>query len=156
MTMTRQQVNRWAAVGIAAAALAFGAVACSRSTTEVIYITATPLLDDHGNPIIPPSMTPDRPTNTPIQPTPNPTRERPQLSDGSAYIVQNGDTLGTIANQFGVSIEAILSANTLADPNVLEVGHDRVSREVLSKFVFDCRGILLIGCGVCCPGPSGM
>lgn len=114
--------HRFGSVGLAVAALLLSAVACSRSTTEVIYITATPLRDELGNPIIPPSMTPNRPTNTPIQPTPNPTRQTPQLSAGGAYIVQAGDTLGTIANRFGVSIESILAANPLTDPNVLEVG----------------------------------
>lgn len=38
------------------------------------------------------------------------------------YLVRSGDTLGTIAEQFGVSLEAILAANGLTDPNLLSVG----------------------------------
>jgi len=96
------------------------AAACSRSDQEVIYITATPLLDEHGNVIIPPTMTSSGPTPIPIQPTPNPTRPVPQ--SGNLYIIQPGDTLGTVANLYGVSIDDLLALNQLTDPNALEVG----------------------------------
>lgn len=100
--------------------LALGALACSRSSTQVIYITATPLIDAQGNVILPPSMTPDEPTRTPIKPTPNPTREG--LQDSGLYAVQSGDTLGTIATRFGVSIDTLVAANALTNPDTLEVG----------------------------------
>jgi LysM repeat protein len=38
------------------------------------------------------------------------------------HIVQSGDTLGTIARQYGVSLQALMEANGLADPNLLSVG----------------------------------
>lgn len=38
------------------------------------------------------------------------------------YVVRGGDTLGTIAQQFEVTVEAIMAANALTDPNVLSVG----------------------------------
>lgn len=38
------------------------------------------------------------------------------------YTVQEGDTLGAIARTYGVSIEDLLVANGLTDPNVLHVG----------------------------------
>ncbi|HVO69691.1 MAG TPA: hypothetical protein VMT24_06580, partial [Aggregatilineaceae bacterium] len=68
-------------------------LACSGSSKKVIYVTATPLRDEQGNPIIPPSMTPNRPTDTPIVPTPNPTRAGPE--QGGLYSVQPGDTVGS-------------------------------------------------------------
>jgi lysozyme len=40
------------------------------------------------------------------------------------YTVQLGDTLGGIAKEFGVSAEAIIQANSLADPDVLMVGQE--------------------------------
>ncbi len=87
---------------------------------EVIYITATPLRDDAGNVILPPTFTPDSPTNTPIIPTPNPTRAT--VPDSGLYTVQPGDTLGTIAGVYGLAVEDLIAANELSDGNVLEVG----------------------------------
>ena len=36
--------------------------------------------------------------------------------------MQPGDTLGQIATRYGVSLEQLVSANELANPNMLEVG----------------------------------
>jgi LysM repeat protein len=38
------------------------------------------------------------------------------------YTVQAGDTLSAIAQEHGVSLEALIAANDLADPDVLQVG----------------------------------
>jgi LysM repeat protein len=38
------------------------------------------------------------------------------------YIVKGGDTLSGIAQQFGVTVEDLMAANGLTDPNVLQVG----------------------------------
>ena len=42
------------------------------------------------------------------------------------YTVQAGDTLGAIAQAYGISVEDLMSANDLADPNVLHVGQTLV------------------------------
>ncbi len=94
--------------------------ACSGSGNKVIYVTATPQFDENGNVILAPTLTPDRPTDTPIVATPNPIRYQPQ--QGGQYAVQPNDTLATIAQLFGVTIDDLLAINTLADPNSLEVG----------------------------------
>mgnify|MGYP005836331311 CR=1 FL=1 len=39
-----------------------------------------------------------------------------------SYTVQSGDTLGSIAIRFDVSVEALMAANNLANPNVLDIG----------------------------------
>jgi LysM repeat protein len=52
-------------------------------------------------------------TNTPM---PSPT------SSGITYTVKEGDTLGAIAATYGTTVEAIVKANNLADPNVLSIG----------------------------------
>jgi murein DD-endopeptidase MepM/ murein hydrolase activator NlpD len=38
------------------------------------------------------------------------------------YVVLPGDTLSSIARQFDVSVESLMAANGLSDPNVLSVG----------------------------------
>lgn len=44
------------------------------------------------------------------------------LPTPTIYVVKSGDSLGTISQQFDVSVEAIMAANNLTDPNVLNVG----------------------------------
>ncbi len=56
-------------------------------------------------------------------PTPDPFRTLPQMrSETIIYTVKANDTLGVIATTYGVSIDAILSANDLVDPNILSIG----------------------------------
>jgi LysM repeat protein len=43
---------------------------------------------------------------------------------GTVYTVQFGDTLGSIAEQFDVSMDAIIRANSLTNPDVLMVGQE--------------------------------
>lgn len=40
------------------------------------------------------------------------------------YTVEKGDTLQSIAAEFGVTVEAILKANNLTDPNLIRVGQE--------------------------------
>ncbi|MFQ5615125.1 MAG: LysM peptidoglycan-binding domain-containing protein [Anaerolineales bacterium] len=49
-------------------------------------------------------------------PSPSPTTAH------ESYQVQSGDTLGTIADRFGVTIEAIIETNELENPDILSVG----------------------------------
>lgn len=48
-----------------------------------------------------------------LRPTPTPT---------GLYIVQDGDTLSSLAEQFNITVEELLVANNLTDPNALQVG----------------------------------
>jgi LysM repeat protein len=43
---------------------------------------------------------------------------------GTVYTVQLGDTLGSIAKQFGVTADSIIGANSLTDPDILMVGQE--------------------------------
>jgi LasA protease len=43
-------------------------------------------------------------------------------ADAQTYVVQSGDMLSSIAQQYGVSMEALAQANHITDVNVLEVG----------------------------------
>ena len=64
-----------------------------------------------------PSVTPT-PTETPTpEPSLTPTPQGP-----TTYIVELNDTLGSIAERFGVEVLAIMVANSLTDPNQIQVG----------------------------------
>jgi murein DD-endopeptidase MepM/ murein hydrolase activator NlpD len=41
---------------------------------------------------------------------------------GPTYTIQSGDTLGVIASKFGVSVDDIIAANKIENPNVLSAG----------------------------------
>jgi len=56
-------------------------------------------------------------------PTPDLPRALPTLRQTPAqYVVQPGDTLGRIAQAFGIGLQDLVRANGLADPNLIHVG----------------------------------
>lgn len=60
-------------------------------------------------------------------PTPDAPRVLPTArTDAEQYIVQPGDTLGSIAQTYGVGLEALMQANSLTDADVLDVGQSLV------------------------------
>lgn len=65
------------------------------------------------NPASAPTAVEEKPTNPPPA---EPSRK------GTKYTVQAGDTLGKIATRFDVSVEELIQANELSDPNRLDVG----------------------------------
>jgi len=75
-----------------------------------------------GTPTPTPTGTPPTPTATPTPapgtPTPTPT----PVPGGFPYVVRWGDTLWAIALRFGTTVEAIVRANNIADPNYIWAG----------------------------------
>ncbi len=72
------------------------------------------------NPYLPATRAPGDPILTP---TPDAPRLMPTArTDNESYTVQYGDTLGKIAQRYGVTLETLIQANNLANPNLLEVG----------------------------------
>lgn len=69
-----------------------------------------------------PTNTPQPPTAT-LEPsrTPEPS-ETPTPSGPLTYVVEEGDSLASIADQFEVSIDQLIAANNLVDPNNIGVG----------------------------------
>ncbi len=69
-----------------------------------------------------PTRTPQPPTAT-LEPslTSEPS-ETPTPTGPITYVVEEGDSLASIADQFGVSIDQLIAANTLVDPNNIGVG----------------------------------
>lgn len=66
------------------------------------------------------------PTIAPV-PSPNP-------SEPLQYTVQEGDTLGAIAQTYDVSLEDLMAANALTDPNVLRIGQTLIIPSSPSTF----------------------
>lgn len=65
-----------------------------------------------------------RDPNLPLTtPTPDTPRKLPtQRVNANQYAVQAGDTLGSIAQQYGVSVQALMEANKITDANTLAIG----------------------------------
>jgi len=77
-----------------------------RSQRSAPIAIATPTgQQPHGNIPPLPSVSPAYPTSTPM-----------------LYIVQQGDTLGRIAERYGVSVEELIALNNIEDPDWLEPG----------------------------------
>lgn len=87
-------------------------------TPVVIYVavTGTPPTLDPALALLLPS-----PTFTPDQPLETPTKILLRLEP---YLVQPGDSLGVIAERFGVSVADLLAVNDLDDPDRLLVGQE--------------------------------
>jgi murein DD-endopeptidase MepM/ murein hydrolase activator NlpD len=60
-----------------------------------------------------------------FQPTPDAFHTLPEIqTEEQLYYVQTGDTLGIIANRFGISAERIISHNGLLNPDLLSLGQE--------------------------------
>jgi LysM domain len=117
-----------AAVGLAAVAGVatgtFGSIfgsgpVAAASPTPSLRPTAEPTLAPTPAPTAEPTLEPTpAPTLEPtVAPTPVPTAEPTQRT----YRVQSGDTLGAIATQFGVTVQAIKDANGLTS-DIINIG----------------------------------
>jgi LysM repeat protein len=82
----------------------------------------TPELPPTAAPSLTPYSTPTVEATRPESPPSTPTIAPPQAPE--TYNVQEGDTLGAIALAYDVSIEDLILANDLANPNVLYVGQE--------------------------------
>jgi LasA protease len=99
--------------------------ACSQGNNPVVYVTATNAAIPSGEPPLPnpfkPTPTPSGPTATPLQPTPNPTY--PPTNQTVSYSVQAGDSLASIADIYGITVDQLLRLNnTIAADTVIFPG----------------------------------
>jgi murein DD-endopeptidase MepM/ murein hydrolase activator NlpD len=115
---------------ITCTALVLSAIACNFPTTEIgssqtnIFSAQADLETPVGAAVPPPTMLPTRDPSAPIlTPTPDAPHIQPTLRAGAIeYVVQPYDFLSAIADRFGITLEQLIAANQLADPNRLEVG----------------------------------
>jgi LasA protease len=97
--------------------------ACSAGKPRVVVVTSTPDETPSLNPTPLIQVSPP-----PAQPLSNPTADQPRDNTSSdtigrrEYVVQPGDTLTAIAAANGVTVQSLLAANQLNDPNILSVG----------------------------------
>ncbi|MFZ5910290.1 MAG: LysM peptidoglycan-binding domain-containing protein [Chloroflexota bacterium] len=71
------------------------------------------------NALLPPTRPPGSPLVSPTPDMPR-TLPTPRLA-ADQYVVQAGDTLGSIAQRYGISLEALMQANGLSEADVLSV-----------------------------------
>jgi murein DD-endopeptidase MepM/ murein hydrolase activator NlpD len=62
-------------------------------------------------------------------PAPSSQAEPSVTTSSQMYIVQAGDTLSAIARRFGVTVESLIQANDLSDPDYLRVGQQLIIPE---------------------------
>ena len=66
-------------------------------------------------------------TRTPVDPSqipPSPTTPAGEIVVPESYVVQDGDSLYSIANEFRLDLAEIVSLNGLSDPNDIVVGQE--------------------------------
>src|SRR5262245_26185798 len=92
--------------------------------------TAAPTAAPTAPPTAPPTEAPTSPPTEPptASPTPEPPTPTPQAAARRTYVVQRGDTLRGIAEQFNVSVQALLDANNLTaeEADSLRVGQELI------------------------------
>lgn len=103
-------------------------------------------------PFLPSTRQPDQPLLTP---TPDVQRVLPTArSEEMIYTVQSGDTLGIIADRFGVDAAELVTYNSLANPNLLDVG--QVLRIPPSRQVTPGPGFKIVPDSELVNGPSAI
>jgi LysM repeat protein len=136
----RARVGRRGGMAVIAAGGTVLAIGAAAATTNAFGLFgdpsaqlagASPTATARPTPTERPQATPTaNPTSSPTPiptatPTPAPTAPPTPASTAvpaRTYVVEQGDTLAAIAQQFGVSIEAIQAANEIEDPDEINIG----------------------------------
>src|SRR5262245_55021555 len=56
----------------------------------------------------------------------------PSPTPAGLYVVQQGDTLGGLAEDFGTTVEDLMAANGLTDPNAIQAGQTLIIPSLIS------------------------
>ena len=122
--------SRWRTIAgvlllvLLAAALGFGGAfvvpALVDVPTPVAVATTPPAVSPTPGPTATGTVSPS-PSRSPRS-TPSPSGSPTPRSSSTIYVVQRGDILSAIAARFGVTVQAIVDANGLKDPNHIEPG----------------------------------
>lgn len=57
----------------------------------------------------------------------------PTPTAAGLYRVQTGDTLSSLAGEFGTTVEELMAANGLTDPNALQIGQSLIIPSLISS-----------------------
>ncbi len=101
-----------------------GLTACAPQNVDVEPTRARPeagSLQVYNSPV---------PSSTPFPRTPAPTRTPLPTATPHIYLIEKGDTLGSIALEFGISIEEIMRTNPEISPSAMSVGDEIIIPEV--------------------------
>ncbi|GAB4331606.1 MAG: hypothetical protein Kow0010_17110 [Dehalococcoidia bacterium] len=105
--------QRIALLALVLAVMVFGAGACLFGGGDD---------DDEPTPTATTAASPPAATTTATAPATETPAATETPGGPRTYTVQPGDTLGAIAQQFGVTVEAIVVANGIDDPDFIDVG----------------------------------
>jgi LysM repeat protein len=94
----------WLSIILAACSLPSPTPHSLPTSPAVLHITPAPTLDIDATATVLANQ---------LRPTPTP---------AGLYIVQDGDTMSSLAEQFATTVEEIVAANGLIDPNALQAG----------------------------------
>ena len=101
--------------------LVLAAVGCgSGDDTEQPATTAAPTTEPQSSPTPTPTPEPAPATETTTEPTAQPDAQ----ASGGTYVVESGDTLSSIAQRFDTTVDAIVEANEIENPDVIAVGEE--------------------------------
>ena len=67
---------------------------------------------------------PPQPPPEPPQPPPEPPQPDRTIGGQLLYTIEQGDTLYSIARQFGVGVEALIELNNIANPDLIRAGDE--------------------------------
>jgi LysM repeat protein len=117
-------------LAVAGLILVFGAAGCGRSAPEGTAGTtgdgpepaAAGISAVSDATVVPPAPT----TVSTLPTTPAPTSTPPAAAPAGTYVIEPGDTLSVIAEQFGVTVEALSEANGITDVNSIRPGQELV------------------------------
>ena len=91
------------------------------AATVAILLIRSGIADENASAPTRPAAT--RPTTTPARPaTTGPITTKTSTAGQEHYAVRAGDTLGTIADRYDTSVEALVELNAGIDPTALQVG----------------------------------
>ena len=107
----RQQVARFAAPA-----------AFLLAVTSLVLLVRSATSEDEPATVPPPATTPAA-TTTAAAANPPPAETAPTTTAAvSTYTIEAGDTLQTIADQYGTTVEDLLALNPEIDPTALQIG----------------------------------
>lgn len=111
------------------AMLALGSAACGSGGDNVATLVPTVANSDVESQVSDESPRSDEPepsNGIPATWTPMPTAEAPPppatRAPDETYVVQPGDTLAELAEQFGVDLQVLVQANNIQNIDIIEVG----------------------------------